>query len=172
MSRIGLSLSLVAVLVGLAIFGITLFVASQVSSSGGSMTSRRLYFGREILPDHVLYPLVVGADRLRMEMVPPEERAVMQLSLAERSFEYARELMAGGQQEMAASTFLESQQHLFSALEAIDEVENSDEISGALRARLQIQTYMLEQYRNDFMEDRRQQIDGLISKSIEVLENL
>ena len=166
MTKVGLTLSVLGILVGIGIFGITLLVAAQVSSHGqGDLQSqRRLYFDDEIKPDHLLYPLVAGADRLKLALASQDEKVVLQIAYAERRFEHARQLLEAGQEELAVATFTKSQQYLFLAASGLEECQRSRELNADLLARLQIQTYMLEQYKDDFI-GTQDKIDKLIGES-------
>lgn len=112
--RFGLALG--AIFFGFSVLVVSLIVTSQVISSGGQpMGAKKFYFASDIKPDHILYPVFMAFDRLKLETATPEEQVLLELVYAERRFAHAEELMKQGDIELAASTFSKSQKYLLSA---------------------------------------------------------
>lgn len=91
---------------GSSIVLISLFSANRVFSQGDDLgiARRKLYFQTEVLPDHLLYPLMMILDKVRLEITPPEEAVDLQLSYAWRRLEYTERLLTDGYQSLSFST--------------------------------------------------------------------
>lgn len=119
---------LVPVATGVLIVAISLVAAARVQSKDtSSITSRRLYLGKEILPDNVLYPALMAADRVKLELAGPEEKIHLQVLYAKRRLEVAESLMDKGESELALSTFTKAQKYLLQAAQGAQSPEASDQ---------------------------------------------
>lgn len=119
-----LGISLVALFFGFSILGVSLVVTSQVLSSGSqSMSSRKFYFASEVKPDHVLYPVFMAFDRVRLETATQEEQVLLELVYAQRRFEHGQELLQAGDEELAATTFSKAQKYLISAAQRAQRID-------------------------------------------------
>lgn len=67
---------------GILIFLISLFVAFARTSTDGYEQSSLIYFNREILPDNVLYPLLMAADQLTLTFANDERKLFLQMDYA------------------------------------------------------------------------------------------
>ena len=107
--------------VGMVSFGMFILLFSLLgankSSAGESsrLLARRMYVGRTILPDHVLYPVVMVGDRIKLATVSPEKRILLQVEYANRRFDYATELLKREDLHFALGTLTKSQKYLFAA---------------------------------------------------------
>jgi hypothetical protein len=111
-----ISLSLIGLILGVSAVALSLSLASQVSSHESSkLSARELYWGEEILPDHLLYPGMMFMDRVQLDRAEPTERTYMQVVYAGRRLLYAQELLAKGKEELAVTTLTKSQKYLLQA---------------------------------------------------------
>ena len=124
-----LCIAVVALLFGIGLLVASLFAASQALSSEQSspMSSRRLYFASNILPDHVLYPVFMSFDRIKLETATPEERLYLSVVYALRRYEHAVELIEKGEPQLAQGTLTKSHKYLLEAAELAREVELTPE---------------------------------------------
>lgn len=106
--------------VGICVLGISLLAANR-SITGGikRMMTRKLYFGRPILPDHVLYEVTMAVDRLQFISTEPIQRVPLAVKYAEKRFQTGVLLFADGQAELAVTTLGKSQKYLFFAAEQV-----------------------------------------------------
>ncbi len=123
-----LLLSFCAVCFGVLVLSISLISTNLALSSEGALaTDRRLYFNEAILPDHLFYPVVAGADRLLLTLMPDEEKTRLQLAYSQIRLDYAWGLLHKGEQEMAASALSKSQKYINTvALAVIDRPQEYD----------------------------------------------
>ncbi len=101
-------------LVGFAIVFASLYSANDHSYSLGDTASRRhFYISAEILPDHLLYPVVMMIDKTALASAKtPAERIRIQVNYAHRRLNSARTLSAHNKPGMALSTLTKSQKYL------------------------------------------------------------
>ena len=97
-------------------FGAAIFIlfisfmsASRVYSGDSFAASRSsLYWGTQLLPDHILYPISAGFDRLQLQLSPAKSRPLIQVALAYRRLAAAEALVQKGKKNIALSTLTKS----------------------------------------------------------------
>ncbi len=138
-----LGISVFALTFGLSVVGVSLLTAGTVASSEGErMSERTLYVNDEVLPDHVLYPLLMASDRLMLEFADDHEQLYVKIEYSERRLQYAHQLLEKGDKETALSTLTKSQKYLLEVGQAVKE----DNLQGGIRTRvLDELTYLDEQ---------------------------
>lgn len=101
-------------LVGLVIVFTSLYSANGSNYGLGDTASRRhFYISAEILPDHLLYPMVMLIDKMALSTAhQPAERIRIQVNYAHRRLNSARTLSANCKPGMALSTLTKSQKYL------------------------------------------------------------
>lgn len=114
--------ALFSVALGVGIFFISLMGASQVSShESESSTTKKLYFGQEILPDHLFYPILMMADKITLESSPPKEAVYREVHYSLDRLDSAARLLEKGDHERALSTLTKSQKYLLAAGHTVQE---------------------------------------------------
>ena len=91
---------------GASIALISLLSANRVFSQGENLalTSKKLYFQEEILPNHLLYPVYMVIDKVKLELAQPAEVIDLQILYAWRRLEYTEQLLPEGYQSLSFST--------------------------------------------------------------------
>lgn len=69
-----------------------------------SLVSNKFYIAKEILPDHSLYPVLMIADRLRLELASAEKRTYLLTAYGNRRLFYSRRLLEQGNTDLAFIT--------------------------------------------------------------------
>lgn len=111
---------LVGLGIGVGVVLVSLFMSSRnLDRNLGQGRLRRFYWSKEILPDHTLYPLVMGVDRLRLMQAPAAARPALTISSAQRRLESARALLAKDETLIALDTLVKGQKYLLEALELV-----------------------------------------------------
>ncbi len=83
---------------------------------------REFYLDGDILPDHVLYPVVMIADRVKLTTASPEEKLTLLVTYANLRLDSAEKLLHKKDQPMAIATLTKSQKYLLrAAQETIDQ---------------------------------------------------
>jgi hypothetical protein len=114
-------LAFIALFFGLGVLTVSLVATSQVISSGGQLTgSRKFYLAAEILPDHVLYPLFMVFDKVKLENADPREEVLLAIVYSDRRLAHAQALMEKGDEKLAVATLSKSQKYLLSAVQKAD----------------------------------------------------
>lgn len=104
------------------ILGVSVFMISLISAVSGPrevVGERQLYFGREILPDHVFYPVVALGDRVELWWAADAEKPVVQRKLARKRLEAATELYRQGKAELAWVTLRKAHQYVLQASQGV-----------------------------------------------------
>lgn len=109
------------------------------------MSSRKFYFASEVKPDHVLYPLFMTFDRIRLETASPEEHVLLELVYAQRRFEHGLELLESGDEPLAVTTFSKAQKYLISAAQRAQSADLSDTQRAKVYEVVMTQSNQLEQ---------------------------
>lgn len=97
---------------GILIFLISLFVAFARTSTDGYEQSSLIYFNREILPDNVLYPLLMAADQLTLTFANDERKLFLQMDYALKRLDTSYSLVNMGKTDLAFITLGKAHQYL------------------------------------------------------------
>ncbi|GEM_PF-5633384 len=163
MTSLRVSVSIIGIIVGIAIFLISLMAASEFSLVRGlSMSQRKFYLSSDILPDNILYPLVAGRDLLRLNLADNEEKAVLQAELAERRFQAAAELVEKGENGLALITLRKAHAYLVDIL-ASSELAASEAQAEYWRQTIQYKVAAMEAMGSEMTVAERQTLDDIIA---------
>jgi len=142
-----------SILFGLGIISVSLFSASQPFASDlPSVTRTSFYFGSRILPDHILYPVVMVFDRLYLLSLPKDKRTPVEVQYAFDRMRSAEELLDGkNNPELALATLKKSQRYLLLAgnqtLESPkDNVATCEYMRWAMRAHIKDTSRIIEKF--------------------------
>ncbi|MBP7768857.1 hypothetical protein KA082_03425 [Candidatus Woesebacteria bacterium] len=149
---ISVSLVVVATII---LFASLLTANKQSLGDTSRVLGRRIYVGRTILPDNVLYPFVMVMDRLRLETAADDQKIFLKLEYAQRRFEYAVALADRHNQSLALTTLTKSQKYLFSAATQIleDPAATTVETKQLMAKALDHSLYRLELFSGKFGAD-------------------
>ncbi len=164
MSSLRVSISIISIIVGIAIFLISLMAASQFSLARGlSLSQRKFYLSSDILPDNILYPLVVGRDLLRLNLADNEEKLVLQAELAERRFQAAAELVEKGENALALITLRKAHAYLTNILESRSEWPENPVETEYWRQTIQYKVATMEALGSEMTVAERQTLEDIIA---------
>ncbi len=122
-----LFLSLLALIFAVGVLGISLMDAHSVSSNGGKSSSdKELYFDKEMLPDHLFYPLFMIVDRVHLETAPKEERPYLEIEYANRRLLAGEELLDLKKEGLSVTTFTKAEKYLYDAAQDYKQQHGSD----------------------------------------------
>jgi hypothetical protein len=165
---------------GLFAFGTLILATSLIAANKASTgdTSRlmgqKVYMGRTILPDHLLYPAVMIGDRIKLQMAPHEESILLQVEYSDRRYRYAAELLHKGQPQLAFTTLTKSQKYLLMASNEVlvDPSKVDKKTIMTVRDALDHSIYRLEKFKSDEANADASAIDQLILESKVLLQNI
>ena len=133
-----------------------------------SLKQRRFYVRKEILPDHSLYPLMMGVDRIRLGMADQERRVYLLTAYANRRLFYAKKLAEHGNTALSLTTFSKAEKYLNQALReakdlCLSEVNNQQykELAFFVLESVDDHSIALENYCNSFELDDKTVLDLL-----------
>ena len=176
MFKIGLiarvSMSAVALLGGLLIMFISITAANPVKSAGDNESEKKFYFGQTILPDHLMYPLLMIADRVKLETVTGEEEVYTRVAYSVRRFEAAKLLLQKDKEAMAYSTLTKSQKYLHHAGNLVNSQDLSLEARQYIELALTLHSQSLEEIKQSFGNEYSSNIDQMILENKAMLAHL
>lgn len=76
---------------------------------------KQIYLSDEILPDHVLYPVLMAADRVKLESASDLEKIYLKTAYANLRLEATQGLLEKEDQDLALTTLTKSQKYLLEA---------------------------------------------------------
>lgn len=79
---------------------------------------KEFYLNGDILPDHVLYPAVMAADKFKLETAHPDQKLTLYVTFANLRLDSAEKLLHKEAQPLAISTLTKSQKYLLQAAQA------------------------------------------------------
>lgn len=108
---------IVLAFLGVFILGLSLVTANNLSTSGSEVPIEgwKFYFGRDILPDNVMYPVLMIKDRVIHDRAEPLEQVRLKLLYAENRYSTGLKLLENDQTVLAISTLTKSQKYIISA---------------------------------------------------------
>lgn len=162
-------------LFGSGILGMSLVAANKATTGDTTrLLGQKMYMGRTILPDHVLYPFVMIGDRIRLTTASNEEQILLSVEYADRRYRYAAELLHKNQEPLAFTTITKSQKYLFHASnQLLSEPRAVDaQTVVAVRNALDHSIYRLEQLKSQVSNENAAAIDQLILESSILLQNV
>ncbi len=160
---------------GCFILFVSLIAANRnVTGNLGRAMTRRLYFGRQPLPDHVFYEAFMAADRVQYLLATKEDRVLLALAYAERRFQAAQMLFNDNQNELALSTLGKSQKYLFLAAESVLVAPDSYDHTTrtAVRDAVHHSVYRLQLVQKEQPDEDTSEIGNLLDQSHSILQQL
>jgi flagellin-specific chaperone FliS len=154
--KIQLILSLFSLILALLIVGVSLVAANPVISAQT--------LGKDILPDHVFYPLLMIADRLRLETNTGEKRLQMQVDYGLRRLHHAEQLLEADNLALALTTLTKSQKYMIHAAQEAINTNASPEIKTQLTAILIQYSLDVKDLSSKFNDSQRDVINKLIKE--------
>jgi hypothetical protein len=163
--RVRFALSLLGFLFGSSILVISLFSATQVSSTGGTAASEsKLYFSQDILPDHSFYKVMMAIDRLQLETASSQEQIFMRVEYANRRLDYAKALLEKDKEDLAITTLLKSQQYLHQAVQDSLVADVPHSVKERISKAVTYHTQELLQIAPDLTDANRAQLDRIVKE--------
>lgn len=162
-----LVIAILAIATGLLIFIASLVTTSQKGELHADKVSiKRFYIGEKVLPDHVLYPVLMLIDRGLLSLSGGEARVFLRIRLAQDRMISAQKLLEKQAEPLALSTLTKSQKYvILAAQEFIDSQDYSDEVGIAVYTALQENTLNLAKIQRSFKTIPTDPIGGLIFES-------
>lgn len=153
-------------------FGVLIFIFSLVATSQkeelkvDKVSKKQFYFGEKVLPDHVLYPILMVIDRGLLAITTGESRIFLRIRLAQDRMVSAQKLLEKDEELLALSTLTKSQKYLIlAAQEFLDSQDYPPEVGTALYFALQENTQNLSRIETDFTKVPTGPIGDLVFES-------
>ncbi|MFZ1721729.1 MAG: hypothetical protein WAU07_04440 [Microgenomates group bacterium] len=147
--------------------------ASQVSSHGEERSStRQIYFGKEILPDHLFYPALMAADKIVMELADEKEAVYLKVQYSIDRFEVAERLLEKQDIERSVTALTKSQKYLLSAAHDVIYLELDSEVKTHVLAALKYQTYRSEELSTKLPASEAAVVMQLVEESRAIIPKL
>jgi hypothetical protein len=168
----------------LSIFG--LFIASGVlavslASSVPSVYSAsdrfkkndtQFYLNGDILPDHTLYPMVMIADKIKLEMAQEHQKITIYTTYANLRLQAAIQLLEKDQNQLALSTLTKSQKYLLKAAQTTLEQNPSDTTKEHVLKTLTYHINKHQEIKDQFSHEEKNVVDQLDMESQVFVDSL
>jgi len=156
----------IALVFGLFVFLISLFIASQNNLHLASGVSEKTFYTGTILPDHIFYPVLMVFDRGLLLFATEEKEVAARIYLAQDRMERAQLLLLKDQEELALTTLTKSQKYLFLAVTTFNKLENpSSELHKELLTALLNNTQKMSDSKSKFKRVNAAPIEDLLKES-------
>jgi len=166
-------LGLIGLVFGLTIFVVSLFSANQLYSTRTSSAScRSFYWGEQVLPDHIFYPVLVGMDRLLLIIARGDEEIKLKIDYGHLRWEMAQALQAKGKTEMAVSTLTKSQKYFHQVAQQVLVENSSEKMKKYVSRNLSFNIQQAQQLAKSFNDEQRSVIDELNAQNLVLLKEL
>jgi hypothetical protein len=162
----------VAIIFGVFIFISSLFSYSQEGDADiNRASSRKLYFDGRILPDHILYPVLMITDKSLLTISSGEAEIFLRIRLAQDRMITSQRLLEKGEEAMSLSTLTKSQKYLILAAHNYLSNDNySNEAGYALLDALNKNTINLLKIQSQFNNLPTGPIGDLVLESKSLIE--
>jgi len=162
---------------GTAIVVLAVSLASSAPSAYSTgdkfkANDKQFYFSGEILPDHLLYPAVMVADKIKFEMSSPTEKIYVSTTYANLRLESALKLLNKDNSTLALTTLTKSQKYLLMAAEMTIKLELLEKTREYVLKTLQWHLSKHEEIKEQFSESEKSLIDELDKESQVFVEKL
>ncbi len=156
-------LSTFALFVAGGILALSLMKAQDAFAENKAATARKqLYFGKEILPDNVLYPVIMAMDRVQLETAPDYERVFIQMEYANRRLEYSEELLAQKKDEsLIVTTLTKAEAYLQNATHESLKLNSPNSVKESLTKTIQYHANRIKGLGPKFTDANRSLLDKL-----------
>jgi hypothetical protein len=123
-------LSLIALFFG--VFVVAISITTSVPAAYPSLkleaSNRQFYLNNTILPDHVVYPLLMVVDKVQLKITPFPERLWLQAEYGWRRLDYAHQLLEKEKYDLALTALTKSQKYFLNATQEVLTTETNDEV--------------------------------------------
>jgi hypothetical protein len=165
-------LSIVALFFACSVLVLSLISARDVSAGDKASSQLSLSFGKQILPDNLLYPVVMTVDRVELETAPAYERVFMQLEYADRRLGYAQELLIMKKSALALSTLTKAENYLHNAVQEYKEIQAPDPVKQRLIKDITYHSATMKEMGAQFNDADRAVVDRMIEQNQAILLSL
>ncbi len=162
----------------LCLFAAVILAASLISSNRSTSAANQrfstlqFYVGREVLPDHPLYVLLMARDRVQLWLANDEKAPRLRLRYAEKRFRVARALAAQNKNTLAISTLSKSQIYVLDAVRQLKSDSLSPSEENELRAALDHSLYRLRLFDEQYPELDTSMLESLRAETASLLASL
>ncbi|MBU0576801.1 hypothetical protein KJ654_04065 [Patescibacteria group bacterium] len=159
-------LSIFALIVGvlMVMISINTSMPAAYPSSGFQASHRQFYLNNTILPDHILYPVLMTVDKFQLETTPFPERLWLQAEYGWRRLDYARQLIDKNKIDLALTAFTKSQKYLLNATQETLDAQTTNEIRLKMLKHLTAYLWEAKIIADNFDTAQKAVVDRLISE--------
>ncbi len=168
------SISSTALFVCATLILATSLISSNRMASGvhQRFSTLEFYVGKQILPDHPFYSVLMARDRIKLWVASDEEEPRLRLQYAERRYQFARELAAAQKNDLAISTLSKSQTYALEAVRQFQVQGMSDSERTELRSAIEHSLYRMELFQAQYPELNTSMLQSLRAETSQLLKTL
>ncbi len=160
-----LLLSTLALFFAVGVLALSLIEVQAVYAGNKTTTERKqLYFGKDILPDNLMYPALMAIDRIQLETAPNSERIFLEMEYANRRLGYAQQLLNDNKESLALTTALKAENYLQNAVHDAQVLQAPSSVTQRLSKTLLYHIQQLKELSPKFTDSNRSEIDKIIEQ--------
>lgn len=159
----------------LCLFAALILATSLVSSNRAvngvkqRFSTQQFYWGKQVLPDHPFYMVLMARDRAMLWLASDEQEPHLRLRYAEKRYQVARKLAAQNKPELALTALSKSQIYVLDAARQLKADGLTLEEKEALRATIDHSLYRMELFTAQYpdldtilLQSLREESSGLL----------
>ncbi|NCN45314.1 MAG: hypothetical protein COU63_01170 [Candidatus Pacebacteria bacterium CG10_big_fil_rev_8_21_14_0_10_36_11] len=147
--------------------------ANSIISQSDSLplAQRKMYLNKEILPDHVFYPIFMVFDRVRLTTASDSEKSRLQISYGWQRLDATKRLLDKGYQSLSFTTLTKALKYqnagLLSAKQQLSVEEQKAVFNQAKQFQIEVEALV-----GSFTDQQQHEINGLFADQIHLTELL
>ncbi|MDH5533397.1 MAG: DUF5667 domain-containing protein [Candidatus Pacebacteria bacterium] len=175
MKPLKITFSIFGLFVASAVLAVSLASSVPSAYSAGDKfksNDKQFYLNGEILPDHTLYPVVMAADKLKLEMANPQEKINIYTTYANLRLSAVESLLEKDNPQLALTTLTKSQKYLLRAASETINQDSSQATKLHVLKTLLYHTNKHQQLKEQFSAEEKNIIDQLDMECLVFVDSL
>lgn len=159
-------------IIGLFIVFLSFVSANTIFSQGESLhlTEKKMYLKKEVLPDHIFYPVFMVFDRGKLHLAKEEKKAELNISYGWQRLAATEELLKKGYHSLSFSTLTKACKYQNSGL--IVAAELSDEEKSKILLQAEKFEKEVSRLSHSFTDEQRIELEKLLHEQEYLVTNL
>jgi hypothetical protein len=175
MKPLKITFSIIGLFAASAVLAVSLMSSvPSVYSAGDKFKAndKQFYLDGEILPDHTLYPIVMAADKVKLELARPQDKIHVYTTYANLRLSASEQLLEKDNPQLALTTLSKSQKYLLKAAQETIDQNPADSTRLHVLKTLLYHTNKHQQLREKFSPEGKMLVDELDMECLVFVDSL
>lgn len=151
------------------VLGVSLFSTHMASAGFTGNVRQELSFDEDIIPGHVLYPIVMTIDRVQLEIAPPSEKLFLEVEYADRRLAYAKLLLEQDRSDIALTTVTKAEKYLQQAARSAMVQDTAKPVKLYIIRAMQYHQKVIPTLASKFNDPQRAILDKISAENLEII---